>query len=441
MNASVVALALTLFAAGPADSERFVLAIGTEGMPVDPKHGDLYGKDSLAVRRALVGGERLYRGTRSRVIAGSAATRSAVLAGLDWLVASVGTDDLAIIQLSTHGSETDGRFSIQTFGHWNAVGESVRGADRDHSVFEEEFASRIERIRGTVLVWADTCNAGGLLPKESCGNPRRAWLLACRANEDSSGQDDAPAAPHGYFVIALCEALAGRADLDRNGVVTLGEVHAWLPRRAKAFRRGQNAVERLPPQLASLALAEVDPAHPPVTLYDRPRPKGANPFGEADVPDPLGADVLSFAAKVKALGEVNDENAPAWGSAVTSGGKLDGSWSGRWRGGTSAVWVNGDAELRVRGNRVHILFAEDYLIEAERSPTDPNLLRGRYRCLTDDDSSPWVGRIVSWNRIDGYWSEGRFDFRRRERPDNDPAPPALKPATSPSKKTASKTPR
>ena len=41
-------------------------------------------------------------------------------------------------------------------------------------------------------------------------------------------------------------------------------------------------------------------------------------------------------------------------------------------------------------------------------------LVGRYMTLREDnDSSPWVGEIVEGGRIDGEWTMGRWDLRRK----------------------------
>jgi hypothetical protein len=58
------------------------------------------------------------------------------------------------------------------------------------------------------------------------------------------------------------------------------------------------------------------------------------------------------------------------------------------------------------------LFQQVYLIELRRAGDD--LLVGRYKNLTiASDSTPWVGGIISPERIDGRWAGGRWDLRRR----------------------------
>ena len=50
---------------------------------------------------------------------------------------------------------------------------------------------------------------------------RSAWLLGCSETQSTSGQTDNPKVPHGFSVLALCEALRGNADTDHDGLVRI----------------------------------------------------------------------------------------------------------------------------------------------------------------------------------------------------------------------------
>jgi hypothetical protein len=147
-----------------------------------------------------------------------------------------------------------------------------------------------------------------------------------------------------------------------------------------------------------------------------------NPFAVDDVPDPTGNDVQDFATSVPAAAS-DDDNAVAWVAIATSGDGLEGAWSARWRGGADEDWQQGVATVRRADGKVFILYkdAATYLIEAdERDGGD--LLVGRFVNVDKpDDTSPWVGRVVTPYRIDGYWRKGRWDLRRSS-PDERPEP-------------------
>lgn len=57
----------------------------------------------------------------------------------------------------------------------------------------------------SLSLYVDAHEAGGAvqsaLPKQS------AWLLGCSETQSTSGQTDDPKVPHGFLVLALCEAL------------------------------------------------------------------------------------------------------------------------------------------------------------------------------------------------------------------------------------------
>ena len=150
-----------------------------------------------------------------------------------------------------------------------------------------------------------------------------------------------------------------------------------------------------------------------------------NPFGVMDVPDPNDQGVLEFAASAKLGATKDDENAKAWTVLNNSDHDwvIEGNWSSRWNGGADPTipgdaankWKQGQAEVKAVGDRLYLLFdwgngARRGLIDTHREGTR---LVGKYINLTDPKvTRPWVGLIVSNQRIDGRWIGGRLDFRR-----------------------------
>jgi hypothetical protein len=158
------------------------------------------------------------------------------------------------------------------------------------------------------------------------------------------------------------------------------------------------------------------------TAADPEKPR--NPFDVKDVPDPDGEDVKAFAAKTELPADDKDDNARQWAEKATEGkpGSLAGEWSSRWNGGSAKDWVSGTATVKPVGDRVYILYKDDtgtYLIDARRD--GKKRLVGRYVNVNEpSDSSPWIGVIVGDERIDGIWSEGRWDMRRKVTPEKKP---------------------
>jgi hypothetical protein len=154
--------------------------------------------------------------------------------------------------------------------------------------------------------------------------------------------------------------------------------------------------------------------------------QGRNPFGVMDVPDPFGRDVQDFAAGATLEGGQDDDNARNWANAHddSHNDSIDGDWSSRWNGGADPTipgdtrdrWKQGVGKVKAVGERVYLQFTwadgvRKGLIEARREGTDR--LVGKYINLTDPSVvRPWIGLIVSNQRIDGRWTSGRLDFRR-----------------------------
>jgi hypothetical protein len=150
-----------------------------------------------------------------------------------------------------------------------------------------------------------------------------------------------------------------------------------------------------------------------------------NPFDVMDVPNPNNQEVREFATSTKLEGTLADENAKAWAAPNLreQHGAIEGSWSSRWNGGADPTipgdaadkWKQGQAEVKSGGDRVYLRFDWDKgarrgLIDARREGTR---LVGKYINLTDPKvTRPWIGLIVSNQRIDGRWTGGRLDFRR-----------------------------
>jgi hypothetical protein len=133
-----------------------------------------------------------------------------------------------------------------------------------------------------------------------------------------------------------------------------------------------------------------------------------NPFGVPDVSGANDQEVEQFAVQAPRSPAGDDANAVAW-----SGGE----WSSRWNGGaTGPSWKQGKARVELRDETFFALFEwEDGkqrgLIEARRESA--GRLVGRYLNLGNPAiTRPWVGLIVDEARIDGYWTQGRLDFRR-----------------------------
>ena len=151
-----------------------------------------------------------------------------------------------------------------------------------------------------------------------------------------------------------------------------------------------------------------------------------NPFGVMDVPNPNDDGVTHYARNTVPEESAADENAKPWSAGDKSSQRstIEGEWSSRWKGAADPTipgdapdkWKQGQGEAKIVGDRVYLLFDWDSgkrrgLIDARRE--GPRRLVGKYINLNNPEITvPWVGLVVSDHRIDGYFTQGRVDFRR-----------------------------
>lgn len=141
-----------------------------------------------------------------------------------------------------------------------------------------------------------------------------------------------------------------------------------------------------------------------------------NPFGVKDVGDINYDEVRKFASTTALSGAANDPNGEKWTEQIngmTGFTTIEGNWESRWNGGSAGTeWRKGKAQIKKIADDYFILYEDNsrYLIEGK---TDNDVLIGRYINLNSaGDAGPWVGKVVGTDRIDGQWSQGRWDFRR-----------------------------
>lgn len=299
-----------------------VLSFGV-GAPMDgPPVDDLYGRDAGFVAEALKRSPSAWTRVETTFVSGLACTPERLRTELERLGKAASASDLVLIHASTHGTTEDGLLRLD-----GAKGPPVINAN--------VLAASLAGLPCPSLVTIDACMAGGAV--RSRLPPRSAWLLGCSETQSTSGQYDDRKVPHGFLVLALCEALRGDADADRDGVVTVGELCAWVPKRATYLARFsclQDGVVVLPADLAALPLTRAVPGeHKP--LWTMPRVESRNPWGLPD-PPALPQDAKPAAKLIVALKD-RPAVAKAWngfeGIARTpepgKGNRLDGTWVSR----------------------------------------------------------------------------------------------------------------
>ncbi len=180
--------------------------------------------DDFAAALAVQQG-RLYSSVESRVLTDAKATRAAILESLAWLQRTVQPQDTAIVFLAGHGiNDPSGRYHF--LGH-----DADAAQPSTTAVGESEFRATLTQLRGRVLLFADTCYAGGIVGTgaaaasefarmaSSLSSPESGVVVfaASTRRQESLERDQDR---NGLFTKVLLEGLSGGADLLRQGQVT-----------------------------------------------------------------------------------------------------------------------------------------------------------------------------------------------------------------------------
>ncbi len=162
-------------------------------------------------------GKPLYREIHGRVLLGPTATKQELMDGIDWMCAHAEENDLVMLFIACHGSCT-------------AKGESVF-ATRTGSVRPREIKAKLAKLSCPAIVVNDACQSGNW-PKEHEGDPMppNVTALCCCLPTQNSGIE---------FDITLFEALHGKADFNKDGIVDLDETIRYCRLRIREVQGGR----------------------------------------------------------------------------------------------------------------------------------------------------------------------------------------------------------
>jgi len=163
----------------------------------------------------------LYRELKTETVKGIRATRPAVGQLLRALQQSARKDDFVFLYWGTHGGSDRNGWSANLPG--------------DGLVHSGEIKAELARVPCPVIVAISTCGSGGFA-RTAAGAadlpPNVVAFCACQRRQSTSNELD----------VSLLEALAGFADSDDDGVVTLGETIDYVPKRyCKLLNDGEGA--------------------------------------------------------------------------------------------------------------------------------------------------------------------------------------------------------
>jgi hypothetical protein len=234
---------------GPSKGDLYVLSVGVNHPAYMASQKPLRSayKDALAHEAFWARQHKLFNTVNvPAALTNEKATARAILDGLDQIVKAAKQGDTVVLPLAGHG------------GVNRATGEWVFCAYDSH-VGSAALRSRIEALarKGVrVLLILDTCESGGV----GISGDNIIVLAACTADQGAIDGKD-----HGLFTRVLLDGLNGAADLNKDGVITLAELTAYVSLRveqlSKQIDKEQCPTCGTPPNLRSnLPLATVPAA-------------------------------------------------------------------------------------------------------------------------------------------------------------------------------------
>jgi hypothetical protein len=228
----------------------YVLAVGVSHYTqsqLNLKYAHKDAQDFARATKAQEGG--LYRTVNVRLLISTNevkdATREKILDGLEWLMRETTSRDVAMVFLSGHGTN-DAR------GNYNFL---PRDADMSRlsrtCIDKSDFQKFLSDIPGKTLFFFDSCRSGnvqvgakavGQADVEKFANELADADSGVIVFSSSTGKQfsyEKDELQNGAFTKALIEGLAGQADYQKDGFISIAELEAYLPERVKQLTRGE----------------------------------------------------------------------------------------------------------------------------------------------------------------------------------------------------------
>jgi WD40 repeat protein len=223
----------------------YVLAVGVSKY-ADPSLALEYpakdAKDFAAEAQAQSG--LLYRDVAVKVLTDEEATKGNIEDGLDWIQHQTTSNDVAMIFLSGHGANDSN-------GEYFYVPQNF---DRDRvkrtSLPFSDIKNTVDAIAGKALFFIDTCHSGNVM---GTGRARGMADVTAVVNELASAENGVVVFTastgnqlaledekwgNGAFTKAVIEGLAGKADYNHNGRITVNMLDLYVSERVKELTNG-----------------------------------------------------------------------------------------------------------------------------------------------------------------------------------------------------------
>jgi DNA-binding beta-propeller fold protein YncE len=221
----------------------WMLAVGVSAYPRKELRLTYPAKDAADLLSAWrAGAHRLYSGVDARLLTDAGASRTAILAGLEWLRRGAARNDTVVVYLAGHGiTDPAGRYQYLPYD-----------ADPDRAlesmIPEGLLREALAGIAGRLLLILDTCHAGGVMAGRGAADLTRlanelggaeGGVVVFTAATGGQVAQESAAWGNGAFTKAMIEGLRGKADLRRTGRVTVNMLDLYVSERVRELTRGR----------------------------------------------------------------------------------------------------------------------------------------------------------------------------------------------------------
>lgn len=235
----------------------YVLVVGV-GQYADPgltlRYPAKDARDFAAALQKQKGG--LYRDLVVKVLTDAAATKEAILDGLEWIQKETTSKDVAMVFLSGHGAnDPNGIYYFLPAGF-------QRERFKSTGVPFSDIKTTLQVLAGKVLFFVDTCHSGNVLGtarsrggasvdiaglvNELTSAENGAVVFAAATGRQSALED--PAWNNGAFTKALVEGIGGKADYLGKGKITVNMLDVYISERVKELTGGRQTPTTTKPE-------------------------------------------------------------------------------------------------------------------------------------------------------------------------------------------------
>lgn len=241
----------------------FVLAVGVAAYQNSIKRLNFPPKDASDFANALqLMAKPMYDSLAVRIITDSRATLRGVIEGFDWIASLCGPSDVAMIFLSGHGTaDKKGMYHFVTV---DADADSIESTCLSYSVLEE----KLKAIAGKVVLFTDTCHAGGIYDDPRFRLPDTTGLVNRVSSDEvsvvvfasstaSQLSQEKVAWNNGAFTKVLVEGLLGKADLLGKKEVTFKGLDYYIAAQVKELTQNSQSPVTMPARIPDFVMIKL----------------------------------------------------------------------------------------------------------------------------------------------------------------------------------------